>query len=185
MASFYDKHLGGSKCIDSKCSNSDLKGDVDITNFLKNFSVKASLLNADSPLVIGNNYYLAQTSGIDNKLKIVQWDHNGILSETTDLLCENKCMDHLIHWSIERPTCRALESNQLVGPLLTDKDLHSKYIEYVRQFTQNVMMNQTFLDQLHSHLEAIKTEVPKDSYNNFADYFDLELDKTQINGYIY
>merc|ERR1712176_685810 len=177
MASFYDKHLGSNMCIDSKCSNSDLKDDIDVTNFLKNFAVMAVLLNQDSPLGNGNNYYLAQASGIDNKLKIVQYDHNNILSDTTDLLCQNKCMDHLIHWSIERPTCAALESNQLVGPLLTDKELHSQYIEYVRTFTEEVIMNQTFLDQIYNHLDAIKTEVPKDPYNEFADIFDLELDR--------
>jgi len=176
FASFYNKHLGSSMCADSKCSNSDLKDEVDITNFLKNFAVMAAVLNGDSPLGNGNNYYLAQASSIDNKFKIVQYDHNNILSDTTDLICDNKCMDHLIHWSIARPTCRALESQQLVGPLLTDKDLHSQYIEYVRKFTQEVMMNQEFLDQLHSHLVAIKTEVRKDSYNEFADHFDLELD---------
>jgi len=177
FASFYDKHLGSSLCADSKCSNSDLKDDADITNFLKNFAVMAALLNGDSPLGNGNNYYLAQASGIDNKFKIVQYDHNNILSDTTDLVCEMKCMDHLIHWSIARPTCRALESQQLVGPLLTDKDLHSQYIDYVREFTQDIMMDQEFLDQLYSHLDAIKSEVPKDSYNEFADHFDLELDQ--------
>jgi len=177
MAAFYDKHLGTNMCIDSKCSNSDLKDDVDITNFLKNFAVYTSLLNQDSPLGNGNNYYLAQTSGLDDKLKIVQYDHNNILSDLSDIVCESACTDHLIHWSIARPTCRALESNQLVGPLLTDKELHSQYIEHVRQFTEDVMMNQTFLDQLHSHLNAIKSEVIKDSYNEFADQFDLELDQ--------
>merc|ERR1712129_505997 len=38
-------------------------------------------------------------------------------------------------------------------------------------------MNQTFLDQLHGHLDAIKTEVVKDPYNDLADKFDLELDQ--------
>merc|ERR1712176_1497734 len=177
MASFYDKHLGINGCKDPQCSNSDLQEDVDITNFLKNFAVMASVLNRDSPMGNGNNYYLAQASGTDNKLKMVQYDHNNILSDLTSLLCEEKCMDHLIHWSIERPTCRALESNQLVGPLLTDDELHSQYIEYVRKFTEDVIMNQTFLDQIYNHLDAIKTEVVKDPYNEFADIFDLELDR--------
>merc|ERR1712232_123711 len=179
MASFYDKHLGINGCVDPQCSNSDLQEDVDITNFLKNFAVMASVLNQDSPIGNGNNYYLAQASGTDNKLKIVQWDHNNILSDATGFLCDfTSCLKDLINWSIERPTCRALESNQMVGPLLTNPDLHSRYIDYVREFAESVMTNQTFLDQVHNHLNAIKTEVLKDPYNDFADNFGLELDQS-------
>ena len=178
MARFYDKHLGINGCKDPQCSNSDLQEDVDITNFLKNFAVMASVLNQDSPMGNGNNYYLAQASGTDNKLKIVQWDHNNILSDASGVLCDLiSCSKNLINWSIERPTCRALESNQMVGPLLTNPDMHSTYIDLVREFAESVMMNQTFLDQVHNHLNAIKTEVPKDSYNDLADSFSLELDQ--------
>jgi len=177
MALFYDKHLGINACIDPECSNSDLEDDVDVTNFLKNFAVMACLLNHDSPLGNGNNYYLAQTSSTDTKLKMVQYDHNNIMSDLAAIICGEDCFKHLINWSIERPTCLALETNQLVGPLLTDKALHSQYIEYVREFTQSIMMNQSFVDQLHSHLNAISTEVLKDSYNDSADKFHLELDQ--------
>ena len=178
MALFYDKHLGINSCEDAKCSNSDLGDDVDVTNFLRNFAVMASLLNQDSPVGNGNNYYLAQASGIDNSLKIVQYDHNNILTDTSAFLCDyNSCIEHLIHWSIERPTCGALESNQLVGPLLTNNTLRSQYIDYVREFVQSVMMNQTFLDQVHNHLKVIKSEIVKDSWNDLANEFDLELDR--------
>jgi len=103
---------------------------------------------------------------------------NNILSDATAFLCDyNNCAENLIHWSILRPTCRALESNQLVGPLLTNDTLLSQYTDHVQDFVQGIMMNQTFLDQVLDHLKAIKDEVAKDPWNDMAEKFDVELEQ--------
>lgn len=174
MQVFINQHLASNTC-NTDCSNSDLSDDVDIDNFLRNFAVMAATLNSDSPLGNGNNYYLAHVNG---KWAIVQYDHNNILSSTSADLCDaQKCLETLPKWSIVRPTCRDLETSQMAGPLLTNDTLHAKYIDYVQEFVTSVMTNETFLDQVLGHLEAIQPEVPKDPWNDLATAFDLELDQ--------
>lgn len=169
---FINQHLANNTC-DADCTNSNLTEDVDIDNFLRNFAVMAAILNSDSPLGNGNNYYLAYVNG---KWAIVQYDHNNILGSTSAELCNaEKCLATLPKWSIVRPTCRDLETSQMAGPLLTNETLHAKYIDYVQEFVDSVMTNKTFVNQMVNHLEAIQTEVPKDSWNDFAAIFDLEL----------
>ena len=84
MQDFINQHLANSTC-DVDCTNSNLAEDVDIDNFLRNFAVMAAILNSDSPLINGNNYYLAHVNG---KWAIVQYDHNGILGSTSAELCD-------------------------------------------------------------------------------------------------
>jgi len=171
MAAFINDHLAGSKC-DPGCSNSDLADDVEMTNFLRNIAVMAALLHQDSPVGNGNNYYLA--GGHDAPWSMVQYDHNNMLGSASTALCDPQCED-MVKWSILRPTCGAFESNQMAGPLLADPDLRAQYIEYVREFHSDVMTNETFLDQLHDHLVAIREDAMVDPWNDTAALFDLEL----------
>mmetsp|Transcript_45226 Transcript_45226/g.110175 ORF Transcript_45226/g.110175 Transcript_45226/m.110175 type:complete len:983 (+) Transcript_45226:54-3002(+) len=177
MKDFIDQHLGANGCTDSQCSNSLLVDDIDTDNFLRNYAVMASLLNSDSALGNGNNYYLAYTGENSTGWALVQYDHNGILSGTSAELCDaEQCYDELVKWSILRPTCRVLSNNQMAGPLLTDDALLAKYINYVEEFVGDVMTDEAFLDQIYNHLLAIKDEVAKDDWNDFAFYFEsLEL----------
>ena len=176
MEVFINRNLADNKC-DDKCSNSNLADDVDITNFLRNIAVMAALLHQDSPLGNGNNYYLAHT-GADTKLSwaIFQYDHNGILGSSSAQLCSGQCLlDNLLKWSIVRPTCSSFETNQMAGPLLSDDALHARYIDYIREFVDNVMTDKVFLDQIHNHLEALQDDITKDSWGMFAQSFSLEL----------
>jgi hypothetical protein len=171
METFIDEHLADNVC-DPGCTNSDLASQVDTENFLKNFAVYAVTLNGDSPMGNGNNYYLAD-SGDGSGWKIVQYDHNNIGG---DLLCDaQQCNQHLIYWSITRPTCASLESNQLVGPLLTDPVLHAQYIEYVRSFIDTVLTNASFVEEMTQHAQAIQDDVTQDFWSSGGIYFDNEL----------
>lgn len=177
MKAFINKHLADNGCVDSTCSNSDLANDVNVDQFLKNFAVMAALLNSDSPLGNGNNYYLAYTGVEGMGWSIVQYDHNGIMSTASAELCNaEECQEEMVKWSILRPTCRALESNQLAGPLLTDESLRAKYLSYVKQFVDEIMTDEEFLKQIHDHLVAIKDEALKNDWNDFAFVYEsLEL----------
>ena len=82
----------------------------------------------------------------------------------------------MVKWSILRPTCRALESNQLAGPLLTDESLRAKYLIYVQQFVDEIMTDDALLKQIHNHLVAIKDEAVKNDWNDLSIVYEsLEL----------
>ena len=60
-------------------------------------------------------------------------------------------------WSIVRPTCRGLSENRLVGPLLTDPQMHTKYMEYVKEFVEDVYANIDLQNEMKEHYDAIKS----------------------------
>ena len=68
----------------------------------------------------------------------------------------------MIHWSIARPTCAALEFNRVVGPLLLKPELHARYLEYVRDFIEQVAGKEDFLEEVHNHVTSIYRYVRED-----------------------
>lgn len=60
MKELINKYLFGERKCEPGCPNSDLKNHVDMENMLKSFAFYAVTVNSDSPLINGNNYYLAQ-----------------------------------------------------------------------------------------------------------------------------
>lgn len=171
MESFIDENLANNTC-DPGCTNSDLATEVDTEQFLKNFAVYAVTLNGDSPMGNGNNYYLAQT-GDGKGWKVVQYDHNNAFG---DVVCNQaECNEKVIYWSILRPTCAALETNQIVGPLLTNPDLHSRYIQHVASFVDTVLGNASFVEEMTQHAQAIQGDVAEDFWSNGGIYYENEL----------
>ena len=120
----------------------------------------------------GNNYYLAN-AGDGSGWKIVAYDHNWAGSNCA----YSECNPQLIYWSILHPTCRAWTgSNPLVGPFLNDNpDLQARYVEYIRQFVDEVMDNQEFIEEIMRHAETIRVDVADDPWSYGGRYFDDEL----------
>jgi len=176
MTNFINDNLADNVCNEN-CANSGLASAVDMENWLKNFAVHAVTLNYDSPLGSGNNYYLAE-AGDGLGWKIVPYDHN----TATDPSCNpQECNSKLVYWSIVRPTCRSLEQNQLVGPLLTNASLHAQYIEYVRSFVVEVAGNQSFVEELMEHAAAIQEDVAQDFWSSGGIFYDQELSPDASN----
>jgi len=168
MAAFIDNHLAANTC-DPDCTHSNLADDVDMTSFLRNIAVYVGLLHVDSPLTQGTtrfqNFFLAYNGGL---WSMVQWDHNDMLSGIGRLTCASQCAGKTVaNWSILRPTCRGFETNQVFGPLLADPDLRGQYVEYLREFVNDVMTDDGFLGQIQAHLEAIKDDVSDDIADSF------------------
>jgi hypothetical protein len=130
------------------------------------------------PMGNGNNYYLANP-GYDSSWKMVSFDHNSHGVQT----CNGVCKRRLAHWSIVRPTCSSLESNQLVGPLLSNATLHAQYIEYVRSFVDQVIGNASFIKQIREHGKAIQQDVTVDDWSQGGVYFEdnIKTDPTLWN----
>ncbi len=162
MKDFINTHLStNGQCRDNKCSDKrGIKDKIDMENWLKNFAVYAVVVEQDSPMGNGNNYFLA-TAGNSTlespQWKIVPYDHNND-AEVASILCDFSCTwNRIDDWSIARPTCRGLSENPLVGPLLLDSEIHAKYMSYVREFVENVYTNESLLSDMEEHIAAIKS----------------------------
>lgn len=169
MEGFIRNHLAAFQC-EPQCTNSNLTADVNVDNFLKSFAAYAVLILQDSPMGNGNNYYLGN-GGDGLRWNMVQFDHN---SAGTGFSCSDECTGKEVYWSIIRPTCQAIEKNQLVGPLLTNETLHAKYIEYLRSFVDTILRNQSFIDEMMNHGQAIESYVPSDFWSTRGYYFPFE-----------
>jgi len=173
MKAFINSHLSvKGKCRkDMQCSNKKNIADViDVDNWLKNFAVYSVTVVQDSPMGNGNNYFLA-AAGDGNlefpKWKMIPYDHNNN-EDVAAFLCDEQCSGKdLTDWSVIRPTCRHLEENQLVGPLLLNTTLHKRYIEFVRQFVEEVYTNQNLLSHIQEHAQSIKASANASPYSSF------------------
>lgn len=143
-------------------------------------------MHQDSPLGTGNNYYLAQTgtSGDDSRWKMVPYDLDNAATRVGVQICNDECALRMVHWSITRPTCEALEENQLAGPLLSDPTLHEQYLGYVREFVSNVLGDQAFMQEIVNHAAAIQQDVTPDAWNTYYSHdYSTELSPTAAQWY--
>jgi len=187
MEEFINSHLSvKGACQNTQCSNKRQISDlIDVDNWLKNFAVYATIVEQDSPMGNGNNYFLAAHAGDGGTLntpkwKMISYDHNNDVSAASTL-CDAQCGNKdLKEWSVIRPTCKHLSENPLVGPLLLDENLHERYLVFVKKFVEETFSNSTFLEhmQLHSsQIEAIANESPDSEVNG-------NIDKTNIWNWI-
>ena len=156
---------------------------VNVDDLLKNFAVYAVTVGNDSPIGNGNNYFLASPGGdteAERAYRMVQYDHNSVaLGNIIDYLCAPGCSGRAIYWSIARPTCKALSDNPLVGPLLSgpgNADNMQKYLEFVKDFNDNVYTNVELIAEMENHASAIASAVSADPANVGRPdaYFDAE-----------
>eukprot|EP00520_Triparma_pacifica_P000531 CAMPEP_0118634400 /NCGR_PEP_ID=MMETSP0785-20121206/1521_1 /TAXON_ID=91992 /ORGANISM="Bolidomonas pacifica, Strain CCMP 1866" /LENGTH=951 /DNA_ID=CAMNT_0006525361 /DNA_START=344 /DNA_END=3199 /DNA_ORIENTATION=- len=153
MKSFYRDI--GEGCPDSACTGSKVPDQVDVDNWLKNFAWYAITEGQDSPMGNRNNWYLANAND-GTGWKIVQYDHNGILTGAqNDFLCHEGCSDRLVDWSINRPTCTSIASNPVVGPLLSNPTYHAQYLDHVKDHLDNVLTDD-FFSEISEHILALK-----------------------------
>ena len=167
IENFIQQVMGfGKRCSAPGCARSTLPQEVDTTNFLKTFAFLAVVLDIDSLMGNVNNHYLAQEESDLELWKLVVYDFGNPFPTA----CGSPvCAERMISWSIARPTCYSLEANPLVGPLLTDADLHSEYLGYVREFLDSVYANSTVIAEIEAQAEAIQSAVGDDTS------FEVEL----------
>jgi len=161
--------------------NSGLPDAIDTDQWLKNFAVYAVMLNMDSPMNNLNNWYIATTSNGNNDWRIVQWDHNNVLSRTN--LCESQCDLRLIYKPILSPSCTtAMEDHPLLGPILSNNDENlRKYVEYVEEF--NSLLTDDFFQELYELGDSIKQFVVYPQYTAEATDYEASELSTEIEGY--
>jgi hypothetical protein len=135
----------------ASCTGSTMDQEVDLESYLKTTALLAVTISQDSPLGSLNNYYMAQT-GDGQGYKLIAYDHNNGPGNSCDCGENN---ERMLHWSIARPTCLGLEFNSVVGPLLLKPALHARYIEYVRDFVEQVAGAPDLLEEINNHARAI------------------------------
>ena len=87
------------------------------------------MLSSHSP-----SRYAAITDGTRG-IQMVQWDHNGMSTRgQSAALCDDACGRNTVSWSIRNPSCRAVSTHWLLGPLLGDTALFADYLSHVRRF---------------------------------------------------
>eukprot|EP00797_Seminavis_robusta_P004995 Sro1328_g263180.3 (377) ;mRNA; r:11264-12394 len=182
MKKFITNNFRGDHKCDEECANNDFAQNADVDNLLKTFAFYAVSVIADSPLINGNNFYLAQAgdeaNGGPGGWKIVPYDFNA----ARVVFCnDNVCNPRLVHWSIARPTCESLENNPIAGPILSDPVLFNRYIDYVREFTNTVYANETFIAELEEHQAAQEKFVRKDFWSVFGAFYSLEKTTESAN----
>ena len=172
MKNYINKYLT-EKVVDG---NSEMDEDVDLESYLKTVAFYAVAISQDSPLGSQNNYYMAQT-GDGKGFKLVAYDHNNGPGNACD------CGDHMIHWSIARPTCLGIEYNHVVGPLLLKPELHQRYLGYVRDFVEQVASQQDLIDEILEHARAIYPFVADDFWYVGGNYeLQFSTDPEDWNG---
>ena len=176
MKSFINSHLSvEGTCLDTQCSSKiQIRDQIDVDNWLKNFAVYAVFAEQDSPMGNSHNFFLAAAgdSIIDSpKWRIVPYDNIGGHS-TAGALCDAVCgVKDLTDWSVIRP----LGTNPLVGPLLINPELHARYLSFVREFVENVYTNEMLWNEIAEHSKAIRPY----TNNNYPDFYPFEWMNTR------
>ena len=153
---------------DDACGESNVVSNIDVDQWLKNFAVYAVTVGMDSPIGIGNNYYLGSPGGTlesERSYKMIQYDHNNVAEAAGMDLCASECKSRAIFWSITRPTCGAMRQNPHVGPLLSGKSNKAnmkKYLSFVKDFNANVYTDSSFIAEVEAHAAAISSAVKTD-----------------------
>jgi hypothetical protein len=182
------------------CATSTLADYVDVDDFLKNLAVMAVTVHHDSPL--GNNYnnwFLATTPDLNNncKYRMVQYDHNNVAEAAVlGLLCDGSCaatpkgqqeqLPKAVYWNVVRPTCGPLDTHALAGPLLSGNGSAAtanmaKYLQFVKDFNEQVYTNAEFISEMETQAAAIESAVALDAYGSSGE--DYAREKTASAGY--
>lgn len=161
-------------------SVTDIKDAVDADQWIKNFAFMAVMLHVDSPMQSMQNWYVASTEGGVDDWRIVQYDHNNVLSSSTGgvSICANQCVSRKEFWPILRPTCGPMEDNKILGRLLNDEESKQKYLDYIETFVNMITPN--FLDDLRATGNSIKEFVVEDPLSelSISEYEESELGST-------
>lgn len=177
MKDFLNEHFRYDERCDAQCANKDIAAGMDVDHVLKTLAFYAALVVSDSPLISGNNFYLAQTGdGAGWKIQAYDFNVAGVV------FCENDlCNARAPHWSILRPTCESLEEQQLIGPLLSDPDFQKQYLDYAREFVDTVLTNSSLLAEMEAHVNAIAPYMRGDFWSVFGAHVDKELSPDAAN----
>lgn len=143
-----------------------LAGLVDVEGYLRFVAAHAVLVNLDSYLGMGKNYYIYQPK--NGPMEWIAWDQD--LSFGGFFLCGTP--DDRIHFSVEKPSTI---SDPLIRKLLGVPAFRDKYHQLVREFLDKPLQETKVLAQIDQIHAAIKTAVMEQNVISDED-FEFSVD---------
>jgi spore coat protein CotH len=140
---------------------SKLAAVLDIEEALRYLALNVVLVNLDSYLGFGHNFYLYEQAGV---FTVIPWDLNEAFGNFT-CGCNR---DGLIHLRIEDPNCSALAKKPLVARLLADKVNLVKYRDLLKELIDGPFSEKEMTARIKAAADLIRPHVEKDTTKFFT-----------------
>ena len=139
-----------------------LEAALDVDATLRHLAADALLVNLDSYLGMGHNYYLYEQSG---RMQPLFWDLNEAFGNFT---CQ--CSPtQLVHLTVHDPTCGPRRDRPLAERLLGDPGLRARYDAELQTLLDTVFDPDALAAQIHTTADLIRPWVVADTEKFFTD----------------
>jgi len=139
-----------------------LEAALDIDGALRHLAANALLVNLDSYLGMGHNYYLYQGPG---GFAVLFWDLNEAFGNFT---CQ--CTrEQLVHLPVHDPTCGRRQDRPLAERLLGDPELRARYDAALQELAAGAFDPNRVLAEMHARADLIRPWVQADTEKFFTD----------------
>ncbi len=160
----------------AELDHGDLEAVLDVESALRYLAVSTLLVNLDSYLGPGHNYYLYEQAGV---FTVIPWDTNLSFGSFT-CSCEDA---GLLGTLIDEPTCGALEDKPLVARLLDDPDRLATYEGYLEELMGGLVTVEAIAARVKAGADVIRSTVEADPTMTYtvAD-FETNLSDDVVSG---
>ncbi len=134
---------------------------LDLDAALLNLAINSVLVNLDSYMAMGHNYYLYHQAG---GFTVLPWDLNEAFGNFT-CGCDR---DGLIHFLIDEPTCGPLNQRALVARLVGTPELREIYHGHLEVLIDGPFSAETMNAQIDSTADVIREYVYADETKFFS-----------------
>ena len=134
---------------------------LDVDGVLLNLALNSVMVNLDSYLGMGHNYYLYEQNGV---FVDIHWDLNETYGNFT-CRCDR---DGLINLRIDEPTCGPLAERPLVEIPLADEDYRARYYAHLTELVDGPGSIETMVGIINTTAELIRPYVERDPTKFFT-----------------
>ena len=135
---------------------------INVDGVLRNLAINTVMVNLDSYLGMGHNFYLYEQDG---RFVDVPWDLNETYGNFT-CQCDRA---GLINLKIDEPTCGELSDRPFVARLLNDPDYLERYHEILRELVDGPAAVDTMRAFIQSTADVIRPFVQADPTKFFSE----------------
>jgi len=133
----------------------DLDRVLDVDGYLMDLAINVILINLDSYLGMGHNYYLYERSGVFTQ---ITWDLNEAFGNFT-CGCDRS---QLVNYLIDEPTCGPTRARPLVATLLDQPMYLERYHQHLRALMDGPCSAASLSEMIHTKADLIRPYVERD-----------------------
>lgn len=149
---------------------------MDITNVLTYIAVQTILVNLDSLLGPGHNYYLYEQSGV---FSLIPWDTNEAFG---NFKCSCTATD-LVQFKIDEPVCGAPATKPLIAKLLAVPQYHTQYRNILADLVATLFTEAIMAESIDAYADLIRPYVQKDTAKFYSTAeFETNLSADVVKG---